>query len=138
MAVFTVAEADVYFDEFVFDNSAWTSLDDMTKMRALNNAAVVLARRYNNRVIPREAIYEQALWIVKISEARKHAEQGVVSYSIDGISVSLSNIDRSISPTVLNMLGRKVGRTTSGRQGWVLSDDMYINTSMGRDWENER
>ena len=124
--------ADKYFSESVLYNDAWTTADIETKNRALNNSAQVLARRYGRRAIPVEAFYEQALWLLKISKARSQSEQGVTSYSIDGISVTLSQIDRSIAPNVIDILGRKVGRTFSGRQGWIHSNDKYINERLGR------
>lgn len=113
--------ANTYFETFVIDNSMWTNADEATKRRAIANATRMLERHYRNIVIPDEAIYEQALWVLKVSEARKQAEQGVASYSIDGISVTLSQVDRSFSPAVISILGRRIGRSVSGRQGYILS-----------------
>lgn len=118
-----IATAEKYFSEQVLHNDAWINADNDSKQRALNNAVNMLNRNYKNREIPDEAVFEQAIWLLKISEARKQAEQGVVSYSIDGISVSLSQIDRSISPNVIQMLGRRTGRSTSGRQGYIVTQN---------------
>ncbi|WP_050632340.1 hypothetical protein [Bacillus andreraoultii] len=119
-----IATADKYFSEQVLHNDAWVNADNDSKQRALNNAVNMLSRQYKNREIPDEAVFEQAIWLLKISEARKQAEQGVVSYSIDGISVSLSQIDRSISPNVIQILGRRVGRSVSGRLGYIVSNNV--------------
>lgn len=127
-----IEAATKYFDEEVFHNELWTSADDKSKSRALKNADNMLSRHYPNRDIPNEAVFEQALWVMKVSDARKQAEQGVVSYSIDGISVSLSQVDRSIAPNVLQIVGRRVGQSISGRQGWIHSKDDQINTQLGR------
>jgi hypothetical protein len=128
-----LATADVYFSESVLHNDAWVNADNDSKQRALNNASNILSRQYRNRTIPDEAVFEQAIWLLKISEARKQAEQGVTSYSVDGISVSLSQIDRTLAPTVIQIMGRRVGRSISGRQGWIVSNESYINQRLGRD-----
>jgi|SRR5699024_1058931 len=125
--------ADIYFSESVLHNDVWISADNDSKQRALNNASNILTRHYRNRKIPEEAVFEQALWLMKISEARKQAEQGVTSYMVDGIQIAISQVDRTISPNVLSIMGRRVGTTTSGRQGWIHSSDNYINTRLGRD-----
>jgi hypothetical protein len=119
-----IATADVYFSENVLHNDAWVNADNDSKQRALNNASNVLSRIYKNRSIPEEAVFEQALWLMKITEARKQAEIGVTSYSVDGITVQLSQIDRTIAPSVLQILGRRVGRSESGRQGYIYKREL--------------
>lgn len=126
-------KAERYFAESVFHNDVWMNADDESKQRALNNALNMLSRHYRNRSIPDEAIYEQALWLMKLSEARKQAEQGVVSYSVDGISVSLSQVDRTIAQSVLQIMGRRIGTSESGRQGYIVSQDPYIQRRLGRE-----
>ena len=119
-----VQSADTYFNEYVFHNEAWTAATEPTKQRALNNAVNILKRYYGTkREIADEAVFEQALWLMKVSEAQKQAERGVTSYSIDGISVSLSNVDRTIAPNAFAMLGRRVGASISGREGYVRYAD---------------
>lgn len=120
-----VQSADKYFDEYVFHNDAWVNATEPIKQRALNNAAMILKRYYGTRrTIPDEAVFEQAHWLMKVSEAQRQAERGVTSYSIDGISVSMSNVDRTIAPTALSILGRRVGTSTSGREGYVRQADV--------------
>lgn len=126
-----IATADEYFTESVVNNEAWINSDNDSKQRALNNAQNMLSRMYKNRIIPDEAVFEQAIWLLKISEARKQAEEGVVSYTIDGISVELSQIDRSIAPTVIQILGRRVGRSTSDRKGYILTSDDFVRPPSG-------
>lgn len=134
MAVDLVA-ADRYFTESVLHNDAWVNADNDSKQRALNNAANILSRQYPNRSILDEAVFEQAIWLLKISEARKQAEQGVVSYSIDGISVTLSQIDRSISPNVIQLLGRRIGRSESGRAGYIVTKDCHFRPPSGGNYQ---
>lgn len=123
--------AENYFSNFVLHNDVWNNADTDMKLRALNNASVILSRHYKNRKIPEEAVFEQALWLLKVSEAMKQAEQGVVSYSIDGISVSLSQIDRTIAPNVVQIMGRRVYPSVSGRTGYIVTGDEYVRPPSG-------
>lgn len=126
-----LSEADKYFNSSVYHNEEWQNADEDSKKRALQNALNILSRQYRNREIPIVAVFEQALWLMKISEARKQAEHGVVSYSVDGITVSLSQVDRSIAPSVIQILGRRTGRSESGRLGYILSNGEYIRKPKG-------
>lgn len=122
--------ADEYFDGFVVNNDAWVDADEPLKTRAYNNASNVLYRiygyKYNeNRPIPQEAIYEQSIWLLRMDDMMKRAEQGVTSFMVDGIQVAIAKIDRTIAPQALRMLGRKVGQSVSGRVGSVPSDRIY-------------
>ena len=123
MAVDVLA-ANEYMNTFVVNKSAWDSSDEATKERALNNAERIILRRYNNRSIPDEAVFEQALWLLKLNEAQNQTPEGVVTYSIDGISVTLSQIDRTIAPETMAILGRRTGLSISGRQGYVVRGDV--------------
>lgn len=118
--------AEKYFTEDVFINDAWVNADSDSKQRALNNADNILKRQYRTHAIPNEAVFEQAIWLLKITEARKQAEQGITSYSVDGISVQLSAIDRTIAPEVLQIVGRRVGQSISNRNGYIVSDSKFV------------
>ncbi|WP_163530881.1 hypothetical protein [Halobacillus ihumii] len=123
--------AETYFTEEVFENAAWVNADEPDKKRALKNASNILYRYYSQydpekRPIPNQAVFEQTHWLLKISEARKQAEAGVTSYSVDGISVSLSQVDRTIAPQAKMVLGRRVGRSISTRVGYIDSESKYI------------
>lgn len=114
-------KADGYFSEAVLHNDPWMKADPESKKRALHQATHILFRYYGlKREISCEAIFEQAFWLLRISEARKTAEQGVTSYTVDGISVALSQIDRTIAPQAMAILGRRVARSRSARTGYLV------------------
>lgn len=120
-----LTQANTYFEENVLHNDPWTNADDPTKTRALNNASKVLYRLYKQYdetkyPIPAEAIYEQALWLLRVDDTIQKAEQGVKSVMVDGMQISINSIDRTIAPQVLLILGRRLGRTESGRTGYIL------------------
>ena len=113
----TIANAESYFLNNVLHNSEWVDADAGQKQRALNNAGNQLYRFYKSsydktaKPLPDEAVYEQALWLLRIDDSVRKAEQGVASISVGGISISAQKVNLSVAPEVLNILGRRVGRT---------------------------
>jgi len=126
-----LTQADAYFEGFVVNNDAWVDADNSLKTRAVNNASKVLYRIYGYkydveyRPIPEEAIFEQAIWLLRIDDMMKRAEQGVTSFMVDGIQVALARIDRTIAPQVIGILGRKIGQSVSGRVGSIPRKRYY-------------
>ena len=117
MAV-TITDADTYFTSFVLHNSEWVDADLGRKQLALNNAANQLYRIYRSydettKPLPDEAVFEQALWLLRIDDTIRKAEQGVASIYVSGISISVQKVNLSVAPEVLNILGRRVGRTVN-------------------------
>jgi hypothetical protein len=112
---YIVADADQYFAESVLHNEEWVNADYDKKQRALNNAGNQLYRIYKrydevNNPLPVEAVYEQALWLLRLDDTLKRAEQGVRAVNVAGVSVTLDRINNTVAPQVVAILGRKVGR----------------------------
>ncbi|QGG47649.1 hypothetical protein [Heliorestis convoluta] len=111
---YDVVEADRYFTEQVLHNEEWFAVTLEIRQRALQNAANQLYRsfrRYHReqRPLPIEAIYEQALWLLRMDETIRKSEQGVKTVSVSGLSISMDKA-KAISPDVFAIIGRKVGR----------------------------
>lgn len=127
----TVSDADSYLNESVVHNGEWVAASPEMKQRALNNASRVLYRHYSaydeeTRPIPDEAVFEQALWILRVDDSVRRTEQGATSIQVDGISLSFAQIGRAIAPAVISILGRKVGQSISGRRGYLVSGNRYV------------
>lgn len=125
MAV-NIEQADNYFETRVLNNDEWVNAEATKKQRALNQASDILYRVYrhthdeNRNPVPGEAIFEQALWLLRVDDMVRRSEQGVTSFMVDGIQVAIARIDRTIAPAVLIMLGRKVGRSSGARNGYIV------------------
>ncbi|WP_214796581.1 MULTISPECIES: hypothetical protein [unclassified Exiguobacterium] len=103
----TFINANILFSDL------WDSADEAKKQKAVNNALIRLLNyygQYDEDTIPAEAVAYQALWLLQIDDSFRRAEQGVTSISVSGTSISLSQIDRSIAPDVIRLLGRRIGR----------------------------
>lgn len=113
MAV-SVENGDLYFSALLH-HEAWVEADAGTKQRALHTAEQHLYRLYrtynpDTRPLPDEAVYEQALWLLRMDDATRRAEMGVRSMSASGVSVSAERPD-SIAPQAVLILGRRMGRS---------------------------
>ncbi|MCW2278734.1 hypothetical protein [Heliophilum fasciatum] len=108
-----VTAADLYFAD-VLHNAEWVEADADTKRRALEQAEKQLYRYFkiytpDNRPLPAAAMYEQAIWLLRMDEAVRKTQQGVRSVGVAGVQVSGETV-KPISPEVLILLGRRVGR----------------------------
>jgi hypothetical protein len=104
-------EVKSFIETNILHSALFDSADVTRQTKAVNNALANLRNYYGeSREIPSEAIAYQTLWLLKIDDSIQRAEQGVTSVSVAGMSISLLNIDRSIAPEVLRMLGRRIGR----------------------------
>jgi hypothetical protein len=127
---YTVEDADVYFNEYVLHNDEWVNADYSLKQRAVNSAMKQLYRHYTSynqetRPIPDEAVFEQALWVLRIDDSFRRAEMGVTAINVAGISINMANVNRSLSPQVIAILGRKVGRYQE-RVNWTVANDIRL------------
>ncbi len=110
----TVEDADTYFDTEVLWAEEWTQANATTKGKALTNAENQLYRHYTTYDITDEdeqidstAVYEQALWLLRLDDTIRKAEQGVKSVSVSGINVTIDKSASYIAPEVVKMLGRR-------------------------------
>lgn len=115
MAV-TVGSAEVYFATKVLHNDEWVQADPAQKLRALNAATEQLYRLYKaynktTKPLPDEAVYEQAIWLLRMDDSIRKAEQGVKQVSVGGVMVSVDSVDLKVAPQTALLLGRRVGRT---------------------------
>ncbi|MTV50085.1 hypothetical protein GJ688_14000 [Heliobacillus mobilis] len=109
-----LSAANAYLTHRVLHNEEWMTADDTTRQRALDNAETQLYRLFrrfqpDNRPIPEEAVFEQALWMLRMDETIRKTQQGVKSVSVGGLSISMDRVN-SVSSEVIAILGRRVGR----------------------------
>lgn len=123
-----------FIAENILHSSAWDSATEEQKKKAVNQSERTLKRlfpRIYAGEIPVEHLAEQSIWILKIDDMVQRAEMGATYISVDGISISYSQKDRSLCPFIMEVLDlsegwnlrRKVGRYStslydSNRKGW--------------------
>ncbi|PGM50812.1 hypothetical protein CN949_16095 [Bacillus thuringiensis] len=107
----TFEEVQSFIDENILHSDVFDAADVNKKQKAVKNAVNVLQNFYgSSRQLSAEAIANQAIWMLQIDDSIRRAEQGVTNVNVMGISISMAQIDRSISPQVIRTLGRRIGR----------------------------
>lgn len=123
-----------FIAENILHSGVWDSATAEQKKKAVNQSERTLKRlfpRIYTGEIPVEHLAEQSIWILKIDDMVQRAEMGATNISVDGISISYSQKDRSVCPFIMEVLNlsegwnlrRKVGSYTthlfdSNRKGW--------------------
>ena len=123
-----------FIAENILHSGVWDSATEEQKKKAVNQSERTLKRFFPSIYadeVPVEHLAEQSLWILKIDDMVQRAELGATSISVEGISISYSQKDRSICPFLMEVLNlsegwnsrRKVGSYStyiwdSNRMGW--------------------
>lgn len=123
-----ITEVSNYIDENIYHSKVWDKADSKARLKAVNNSERILKRvlkDYLGNEVPTEYIAEQAVYLMRIDDTFLRAELGATNITLDGISVSIKDKDRTIAPAILDSLGitpdaitggvsrRKVGRYTT-------------------------
>lgn len=100
-------KVSLYIEENVLHSKVWDSSDMKIKKKALNNSVIVLnnllSKFYKNG-IPVDHVCEQILWILKIDDSIQRSELGITYIQVDGVSMNISEKDRSVAPYILRSL----------------------------------
>ena len=123
-----------FIAENILHSGVWDSATEEQKKKAVNQSERTLKRFFPNIYsdeVPIEHLAEQSIWILKIDDMVQRAEMGATTISVEGISISYSQKDRSVCPFIMEELNlsegwnlrRKVGRYSTylwdtNRKGW--------------------
>lgn len=82
----TIENADIYIQSNVIEIADWVEADVDKKQRILNTASRILASKYQDLIIPDDAVYEfSAVLATATNDTNKLQAQGIESFSIDGV-----------------------------------------------------
>lgn len=86
----------------LFDNA-----DQTKKKKAVNQSKNILMEQLNTAEndLSVQDVSEQAIFLLKIDSTIQRAELGVSQVSVDGISISFRDVDRTLAPSVRNRYG---------------------------------
>lgn len=123
-----ITEVSKYIDENVYHSKLWDKADNKARVKAVNNSERILKRllsKYLGAEIPVEFLAEQAVYLMRVDDTFLRAELGATNITLDGMSISVKDKDRTIAPAILDSLGitpdaitgglsrRKVGKYTT-------------------------
>lgn len=112
-----ITEVSNYIDENIYHSKVWDNADNKARVKAVNNSERILKRllsEYLGTEVPVEYLAEQAVYLMRIDDTFLRAELGATSITLDGISVSIKDRDRTIAPAVLDSLGITPDAITGG------------------------
>ena len=131
-------EVSAFIDEEVYQSKAWDKSNEIMRKKAVKQSERTLKRffpsAYKNG-IPVDHLAEQTIWLMKVDDTFQRGELGATSITLDGMSISIKDKDRTLSPYILDVhritpdsisggiSRRKVGRYSahikdSFRRGW--------------------
>ncbi|MEH7117209.1 hypothetical protein V7128_07275 [Neobacillus vireti] len=124
----TVTEVNQYIAENILHSKLWDASSPEVQLKAVNQAQNTLLRYLpdvykEGEVIPVEDVAEQVLWLLKLDDSMQRAEMGTLMITVDGIQVQLKDMDRTISPKILNYYGiSSIRKKRVGSYAVPLSD----------------
>lgn len=102
-----------YINEFVLHSDAFDSATTDKQRKAINNAEAVLLsiyKRYGkHNPLPVEAVAYQAIYMLTKDDSALRADKGASSISFNGVAMSFAQVNRTVAPDVVRILGRRVG-----------------------------
>lgn len=103
-----------YIDESIFHSQNFDKLEDLQKQKAVKNAESLLYLMYksynpDDKPLPISAIAYQTIWIAGKNSAILQAEMGIASQSIEGMTQTFQQMDRTVAPEVKRILKKRVG-----------------------------
>lgn len=111
-----------FINNNIVNSSAYDSATELQKRKAVNQAERQLLRlfpdKYVDGNIPVEHLAEQSIFLLKIDDLIQRSDLGVTFIMVDGISMNISKIDRTVCPYIMQVFNlsenwnarRKVGR----------------------------
>ena len=115
-----LVEVGKYIDENILQSAVWDNADDRVRQKAINNATRILTMHLNKFYkdgIPVEHLAEQSIWMLKIDDSLQRAEMGITYIQVDGISMNISEMDRTICPFIYRALNLPKGYLNRRRVG---------------------
>ncbi|MGG4390482.1 hypothetical protein ABEU97_20320 [Priestia megaterium] len=129
-------QVSAYISDNILHSKLFDNATAEQKNKAVNQAMNTLLRYlpdvYKDREsLPVEDVTEQVLWLLKLDDSMQRAEMGAIMITVDGVSVQMKEMDRTIAPAILNLYGI---RDTRKRKVGSYSDAMGYRTGIGRNY----
>jgi len=122
--MFSKEKVDEYINTSILRAEGYIGADKDSKKRAINQSINTLMEQLEldkEELIVRD-VAEQTVFLFKIDGTIERAEMGVSSVSVDGISISISNVDTTLAPSIKNRYGIK--DTKKRRAGRYVVDSL--------------
>lgn len=133
-------DVKAFIEENILQSKVWDASTEVYQRKAVNTAVRSLHRLLpdiypKDKDIPVEHVAEQTVWLMKIDDTFQRAELGASSITVDSITISFNEKDRSIAPFILEENGISPDALTGGlTKRKVARYGTYISDSYRRGW----
>lgn len=114
-------EITEFIETNIYHSKVWDQASEKYRLKAINQAKRTLIRllpQFYAEAVDVESLAEQTIWIMKIDDTFQRADMGATSISVDGMSIAITDKDRTLAPFILEkhnlpatgLVRRKVGR----------------------------
>lgn len=113
---------DDFINTSILHSKEYESASKGEQIKAVNQSLNTLSEHLEKETedLGVQDVAEQAVFLFKVDKTLEKAELGVDSVNVDGISISLSDVDTTLAPSIKDRYGivdtrkRRVGRYVTG------------------------
>ena len=110
-------QVKTFIDEEIYQSKVWDRADEKSQKKAIRQAERTLKRllpAIYSEGVPVEHLAEQTIWLMKIDDTFQRAELGATNITLDGMSISIKDKDRSLSPLIFEVNSLSPDSVTGG------------------------
>lgn len=110
-------EVKTFIDEEIYQSKVWDKAEPRYQQKAIRHAERTLKRLLPNiygEGVPVEHLAEQTVWLMKIDDTFQRAELGATNITLDGMSISIKDKDRSLAPFIFEVNNLSPDSVTGG------------------------
>ena len=127
-----------FIESEIYQSKVWDNSTEVMQKKAIKQSERTLKRFFPSTYedgVPVEHLAEQTIWLMKIDDTFQRSQLGATNITLDGMSISMKDKDRTLSPFILEvhqitpdaitggMRKRKVARYSRNvhdtfRKGW--------------------
>lgn len=110
-------QVKTFIDEEIYQSKVWDRADEKSQKKAIRQAERTLKRllpAIYSEGVPVEHLAEQTIWLMKIDDTFQRAELGATNITLDGMSISIKDKDRSLSPFIFEVNSLSPDSVTGG------------------------
>lgn len=129
-----IEQVTQFINENMLHSKVFDRATETQRRKAVNQAVNTLIRHLpdvykDKEALPVEDVAEQTLWLLKVDDTFQRADLGAVMVTVDGVTVQMREMDRTIAPSILNLYGI---RDTRKRKVGAYTDVLGFRSGMGR------
>lgn len=95
-----------FIESEIYQSKVWDNSTEVMQKKAIKHSERTLKRFFPSEYgkgIPVEHLAEQVIWLMKIDDTFQRSELGATNITLDGMSISMKDKDRTLSPFIMEV-----------------------------------